>query len=474
MGGPANPDTALDDDEDVTRGDSFDHLSPRDISLARYTQNHEWMEEILSSPYRISQIEVADIGLGRKGELASLTQGIFEAQGSDALEVGPSHPYTGHLAEGLADEFRNRVHERNASVRAEIQRMNKEHARVLKSFQSTVAIKQAEQELRHATESVGSEFWRLEGRLEPGEEAPSHFNSRGTHKIEDLLARVEALVNKRATAVHDVNRVQDGGYIEPVPEPEPPVQPSPPGQRDQSGSNMSASMSRQPSHAGSQNSGVMVGDSDIDMGGTAASLLDQMHPAFSSTSTPINNFATPQPHHLSAIPSAVATPVNLNAPSPRPLQVPISQPQSAAGGEDAKMVDAEAPKGGPTGPEQGAGGLGEWVVPKGGVSPSSANPAAGSGPGSSGTQLQQALASKPASSAPTPGGGGGGLGFDGDNNDFSSLGDLDTAGDALASYDPPSVDTGALGDMNMDMEDSAFGDAFHGVQQSGANTPGDI
>jgi hypothetical protein len=46
---------AFDDEEDISRGDMFDHLTPREMSLSRYQQNHEWMEEILSSPYRINQ-----------------------------------------------------------------------------------------------------------------------------------------------------------------------------------------------------------------------------------------------------------------------------------------------------------------------------------------------------------------------------------------------------------------------------------
>jgi len=121
------------------------------------------------------------------------------------------------------------------------------------------------------------------------------------------------------------------------------------------------------------------------------------------------------------------------------------------------MSDASAPQTG-TAPDQGTGNDDWVVVPKGGSPSGGPNPDAAS-----------AQPSKPASAALTPADG---LSFD--NNDFSSLGDLDTAGDALEGYDPPSVDgTGGLGDLNMDLEDSAFGDAFHGVQQSGANTPGD-
>ncbi|KAK0703723.1 DUF1750-domain-containing protein [Lasiosphaeria miniovina] len=476
---------AFDDDEDTSRGDLFDHLSPREVSLSRYQQNHEWMEEILSSPYQIGQIEVADLGLGRRGELGSLTQGIFEAQGSDALADGPKTPYTGHLDPELAEEFRKRVQEKTISVKEEIEKMKEKHNKQLAKFKGNAVINQAEQELRASTQGTGPEIWRLEGRLED-DEGVGHGNQRQGKSIEDILASVEEVVGKQAVVVHDVHRVQDGGYQEPAPEPEPEPEPRPepvaqslPTQAESA--LPPTSMSRQPSQAGSQNSGVMVGDSDIDMGGTAAGLLDQMHTGFSSTSTPINNFPTPQPH-LSALPSNAATPANLNVPSPHAAPAPTSQPPAAVG-EDVKMEDAEAARGTTTGPDQGTGSDDWVVVPKGGVSPGSAsNPmgsSAGNQPVGTAAETNTATAdsgpslahgSKPASAAATPADG---LAFDADNNDFSSLGDLDTAGDALAGYDPPSIDAGGLGDLHMDMEDSAFGDAFHGVEQSGGNTPAD-
>ncbi|KAM7209344.1 SWI/SNF and RSC complexes subunit ssr4 [Naviculisporaceae sp. PSN 640] len=474
---------AFDDDEDISRGDLFDHLSPREVSMSRYQQNHEWMEEILSSPYRIGQIEVADLGLGRRGELASLTAGIFEAQGGDAVVDGPKNPYTGHLDPALAEEFRKRVQQKSEDVRAEIEQIKTQHAKLLQKLKGTAGIKQAELDLRVAVEGTGTEAWRLEGRLEDGEET---WSPRVTKKLDDIVAEVEKAVGKRAAVVHDVHRVQDGGYTEPEPEPEP--VPEPPQALLPQVDGAAPNMSRQPSQAGSQNSGVVIGDSDIDMGGTAAGLLDQMHSGFSATSTPINNFPTPQPH-LSAIPSSVATP-NLNAPSPQPVQAPTSQPQQPSG-EDVRMEDADAPKTTGTA-EQGAGGAEDWVVvPKGGVSPGSSSgnqgaataaptqqPAAAAATttagGSTSTPAPAAAApmsSKPASAAPTPGSG---LAFEGDGNDFSSLGDLDTAGDALASYEHPNVDEADLG---MDMEDSAFGDAFHGVAEnnsSGATPGGDV
>ncbi|KAH6845273.1 hypothetical protein B0I37DRAFT_180915 [Chaetomium sp. MPI-CAGE-AT-0009] len=442
--------TAFDDEEDISRGDMFDHLSPRELSMTRYQQNHEWMEEILSSPYRIGQIEAADLGLGRKGELASLTEGIFEAQGGDATSAGPKKPYTGHLAEGLAAEFRKRVQARNEAIAAENDQLRAQHAAAMAKFKGNAAIKHAEQDLRSAVESTGTEIWRLEGRLEDGDETSSQWNQGASKSLDEIVARVEELVSKRAVVVNDVHRVQDGGYQQPAPEPEL-LQPQP---QAPAGVNPAGAMSRQPSQAGS---GVLIGDSDIDMGGTAAGLLD-MHTGFSSTSTPLNNFPTPQPH-LSAIPSNAATPSNLHVPSPSPAPVPVSQPPAPQ--QDIQMADAEPPKDATTAPDQDTES-GDWVVvPKDDAIPPAATGAT--------TQPSAAVAttaeSKPASAAVTPGGGSGGL--DADNNDFSSLGDLDTAGDALASYDPPSGD-----ELNLDLEDSAFGDAFHGVEHAGS-TGGD-
>jgi hypothetical protein len=131
-----------------------------------------------------------------------------------------------------------------------------------------------------------------------------------------------------------------------------------------------------------------------------------------------------------------------------------------------------------TAPDQGTGS-GDWVVvpkdgtPSGADTPAAAGNAAGaSSSGNTPKPNTAAPSNKVPSAAGTPGIAGDG-GFD--QNDFSSLGDLDTAGDALAGFDAPGLDgsAGELGeglDLQMDMEDSAFGDAFHGVDTSG--TPG--
>ncbi|KAF5006020.1 hypothetical protein FDECE_7570 [Fusarium decemcellulare] len=463
-------DAAFDDDEDVSRGDMFDHLTPREISLSRYQQNHEWMEEILSSPYRISQITPADLGLGFKGELATLTEGIFPAQGADVFTAVPDKPYIGRLDPDKAEEFRKRVNKHLESTKAEIEKMKAAHAEVLAKFKESSILNSKEKELRNVVEGSGTEVWRVDGRVDPhDEDAAPHPVSKKT--VEEIVSEVENATGKKVGNKPAVSRVQDGGYQPPEPEP---------------AQAAASQQSREPSQSGSQNSGIMIGESDIDMGGTVAGLLDQMHTGISATSTPMNNFGTPQPG-LSAAQSGAGTPSNVNVPSPAPGQPGAT---SAPGGGDVAMGGTEVAKEhSATAPDQGTGS-GDWVVvPKDGTTPdpnAPANAAAGSGTASANANTPTAVgldaaksvpaAPKTASAGATPAAvtPGGSVSFD--QNDFSSLGDLDTAGDALASFDGPTLDgsAGELGeglDLSMDMDDSAFGDAFHGVETSG--TPAD-
>ncbi|KAL3961971.1 hypothetical protein ACCO45_003494 [Purpureocillium lilacinum] len=437
-------DPAFDDDEDITRGDMFDHLTQREISLSRYKQNHEWMEEILSSAYRMNQITPTDLGLGLKGELASLTEGIFTAQGGEAIAV--EKPYVGRLDSGLADEFRKRVNNHIESTQAEIKKMQEAHADAMAKLKESSLFVTKETELRALDDDVtgfGQNDSHTDGAAK-GDGKPRHPPKK---TVDEVIEELEQAVGRKIESHPAVKRVQEGE---------------------------DAQMSRQPSQAGSQASGLMLGgESDIDMGGTAAGLLDQMHTGFSSMSTPVNNFPTPQAQ-MSAAQSNAPTPSNANnAPSPAPAQssaAPEAQDSAAAPPQpnaDVDMGGTESPAkaaepAATTAPDQGTGS-GDWVmVPKGGATPE-ATSAGQEAPAT--TAAAEEEAPKPdaaAQAAAKP-------------QRFQLLGDLDTAGDALAGYDAPDLDgsAGELGDgldLQMDMEDSAFGDAFHGVDAS--NTPG--
>ncbi|KAK1249041.1 hypothetical protein MKX07_002557 [Trichoderma sp. CBMAI-0711] len=512
-------DAAFDDEEDISRGDMFDHLTPREISMSRYQQNHEWMEEILSSAYRIGQITPADLGLGLKGELASLTEGIFTAQGGEAYSQAPEKAYVGRLDPGQADEFRKRVDKYVSSTQAEMRRMEEEHQKAMAALREHSLLKTKERELRAIHDGPGVVHGMHQSEDEP---AGRHVSK---HSIDQIVHEVEASLGRKIVDLPLSKRIQDGGYQAPAPEP-----PAP---------GSTAELSRQPSRAGSQASGAMLGETDMDMGDTASGLLDQMHTGFSAASTPVNNFPTPQAH-ASAGPSGAATPSQAaNAASPAPAPAAASASASAPASAPAPSAPTAAAAAAPpqplgdvemggtdtaaenevrTTPDHGTGS-GDWVVvPKdddkatandaaqttttattttqpptdastgaaastaspASAAASTAPPAAAAAPAPA-TEGDEAKASTPAATTKAPSAAatpavteGGSVSFD--QNDFSSLGDLDTAGDALAGYDAPELDgsAGGLGDgldLQMDMEDSAFGDAFHGVDAS--HTPGD-
>jgi hypothetical protein len=450
-----------DDEEDTSRGDIFDQISPREISTARYMQNHEWMEEIMSSPYSLNQIIPPDLGLGLRGGLASLTEGIFDAPYDLDAEKDAKHVYVGRLDPQKADEFRKRANEHISEANKEIEKMKAKHAKRLAKFQKGSLVTISEKALRSAVNDpsdIGPEYWRLEGKIdeEDNEDGAPVNQILPKVKVDDIVAQVEASVGRHAAAVQELIRIQDGGYEEApaAPTPQAPANPTP-------------RVTPPGSNNGSQHSGVLIGDADMDMSNSAAGLLDQYHTGgFSSNATPGSNFATPQAH-LQAH-SSTGTP-NMNVPSPHPQAQ--QQPQN-----DIRMADADQAT------DQTAqgdtSGTGDWVVvPHGGVSPQPMTQ--DQAPTTTTAPSEEVLATMaaannpsphptttaPTSSANTPGM----PDFHTSPNDFADLGDLDSAGDALASYgDDLGGEHEDLGDMGLDMDvgmdDSAFGDAFHGVE----------
>lgn len=447
----------FDDEEDTSQGDMFDHMTPREVSMTRYTRNHEWMEEVLGSAYRIGQIVPADLGLGLQGELSSVTHGIFEASGVDAHKKAPSKPVVGHLDADLADQFRKRVADKLLADQAEMAKMKAQHEKRMAKFKANSILLQAEKELRVTVEETGPEFWRLEGKEEDDQENINDAIAQSHKKADDIVAGVESALGRHIEVVNDVKRVQDGGYQLPAPEPEnppiPPAPPAPPVPADASGGGPSH-VSRPPSNSGSQNSGVLVDNADVDMGGTAAGLMDQMQTGKSSNSTP----QAP----LSTIPSGIATPAIATGPPPQTI---VGQSAPVGISEDVTMQDSEQTKDTDTAPDQGTGS-GDWVVvPKGGVSPgASASDAAAP------TQAAPPAA-PPAAGLAEPGQ----PPSDANKPAESDFGDINTAGEAMSSYEQQN--DGDLGDsMDMGVEDSAFGDAVYGVEESrgsAADTPAD-
>ncbi|KAI9736841.1 MAG: hypothetical protein M1818_005892 [Claussenomyces sp. TS43310] len=469
LGSVSSVENGVDDEEDTSRGDLFDHMTPREVSVSRYKQNHEWMEEILSSPYSVGQIMPVDLGLGLRGELGKLTDGIFHppagihfTKEGQPIKDDNQYAYVGKLDEGKAEEFRKRTNERIAEAKADMEKMKARHERRMAKFNKGLLIVAAEKKLRTAVQNpddVGTEYWRLEGKVDDEETVTdAQTVPKGSEKVDDIVAQVEASLGRHTAVVQELRRLQDGGLEDS------PVVPSAP-------------TSRAVSANGSQRSGVLVTEEDLDMGGSAAGLLDQFHTGFSSTSTPANNFPTPQPPLQND--SAAGTPNNGLTPQPPP---DVSTPQAASSAHapgnnrDEPMTGAEVNE---AAKNDQTGEAGEWVVvPEGGLSPPSTAPA--QDPPSTAPRAPPAPVPTTEARAtedfnmtsdanleldlPDT--------FAADPTDFSGLEDLDTAGEALAGYGGDSGTGGpddVLGDnmdlgMDLGMDDSAFGDAFHGVE----------
>lgn len=210
------PDISIEDEENTALGDYFDHLTPRDISTARYTQHHRWMEEVFSSPYASGQIVPADLGLGLMGEMKSLTEGLLEPPSMDfdsALEkqtgkLEEPKPFT-NVKKEQVDEFNKRVQKHLEDGQAEIERMKAEHAAKMQEWRKTKTLLQAEKRLRHATwEDSEPVAYRLE---EP--EANGKANGK-QETVESVLKDVEGLLGVKFAGYADATLIEKGGWQE--------------------------------------------------------------------------------------------------------------------------------------------------------------------------------------------------------------------------------------------------------------------
>ncbi|KAL4820433.1 hypothetical protein BDW67DRAFT_152401 [Aspergillus spinulosporus] len=374
----ATTDFAL-EDEDVSAGDIMDLLTPREVSKMRYQQHHEWMEEVLASPYAISQITPVSLGLGRKGELESLTAGFFDApvgpvngESADANEAKQATK----LEPEKAEEFADRVAKKVADMTAEIEKLKKRHARRMEKFNRTNQLKDAEARLRDAAadpEDTGSEVWRLEGRIEiPTDEdnvplAPIEHKAK--YKVDDIVREVENSWQKQIVPEPKVSCIEKGGLLEKI-EPE-----------------------------------QKTTDLDVDMDHADSHLLDQ----FTTQGTTAQSHATTAPGALGQQPTTG-----------------VAQQDQSLAGLDIDMDLGNIPQAGTA-----SGETGDWVMVN-----DKKDDTLGSG--------LQGL---------TPGNTGADGGLDGTNFDFTNM---DSAGDALAAY------TEQNDGLDLpDLENSAFGDAFH-------------
>ena len=405
------PDTSLEEEENATQ-DAFDFLTPREISVSRYKQHHEWMEEIFSSPYAVGKIAPIDLGLGLMGELAPLTAGILDVSGSDHPEAGKENykikNYYKLDPEQLKD-FEKRVSEYSTKEQAEIDKMKAEHARKMAQLKRTRTYIKAERRLRDLSRAAGVEM----DDVDP---------------LEGVVQDLEKSLGVTFDAKKSVVCVDKGGFIE--------AQQTSPPRAQVNGDGA------QQSENGMNNDGTLEDNS-------AASLLDQ-YGTGSLSGTPIGNISLPrlsQPPSQSQ--SAVGTPggqaSNINA---APTFDQHDTTLDVDVGDDLLDLDVEMSGITSGGREKGD----DWVMvddQAAGAQQSRSNVQPSSRDANAATSASGVMPSSTVEAE---------AGSMFDTADFAGFDNLDSAGDALADY-------GDDDNLGLDLvDDSAFGDAFHGTE----------
>lgn len=166
-------------EEDEIPVDYMDSLTPRELALTRYIQHHEWLEEVVSSPYDTHRIIPPRLGLGRKGEIESLTKDFFDApleiewgsslkdagwitskeqamEGKPVVdEVDPKdrldYQRVGKLDSANAQDFREMATARLDQLNAEMEQMKKDFAEQMARLQQGSDLQKAELLLRKST-----------------------------------------------------------------------------------------------------------------------------------------------------------------------------------------------------------------------------------------------------------------------------------------------------------------------------------
>ncbi|MCJ1248773.1 hypothetical protein MMC30_005992 [Trapelia coarctata] len=208
------------EEDDYTRGDYLDMITPREISINRFKTHHEWLEEIYASAYANGQIMPVELGLGRKGELESLTRGFFEAPiggtpiskpKEEISEPPPEAKYPG-LGLDKAEEFTKRATEKIAEINAEMEKMKELHARRMAKIRQGSILRDVEKRLRSAV--VDPKESGIENPIPPSETDIMVAGIRQQGRIDEIAGEVERALHRKIDVVHEIKCVQKGGLEE--------------------------------------------------------------------------------------------------------------------------------------------------------------------------------------------------------------------------------------------------------------------
>ena len=216
-------DGSYDEEETVSGIDYMDVLTPQQISRWRYVQHHEWLEEVLNSPYGSHQIVPGSLGLGRKGELESLTRDFFDAPEAGTVKEVLSLPRTpqeedvekgqsmvpddgsnervGRMEAGKAEDFSKRAAQRITDLQAQMEQLRRQHAKRIAKINKGKHWREAEHSVRTAT-------------LELMNGDTDQAGVKQDAQIDQVVRTMETRFGKYIKPIKEVECIEKGGLEE--------------------------------------------------------------------------------------------------------------------------------------------------------------------------------------------------------------------------------------------------------------------
>ena len=423
--GAMSIDPSFEEEEDYAKGDYMDLITPREISTHRYKQHHEWMEEIFSSPFATGQIIPVALGLGRKGELESLTHGFFDAPiGGTPKSDANAEPQVPNLGPERAEEFTKRATAKIAEINAEMEKMKRVHEKRMAKLRQGSIVQAAEKRLRNAVKDPIAAATGTTGLfMIPSEADIAAAAIRQQARVDEIAAEVEAALDRKIEAVQPIRCVQKGGLEEKAP----------PG----------------------------LVHSEETLGSTSVAAMFESTIAEPIQVDEISSFPDfdDKVDWLEGDADRVSDTLDIGN-TPGQVEDNNQVPDQAIGNEQ----------------QQNGGDSGDWVMVD---QQGDANTATVADPGDLGiiegsgmehTDMEKLDAEIPDFGTDVPDIVGGGF----ESTEFGEgvdFGNLDTAGDALAGYGEQNDGMETDEAMGLTLEDSAFGDAFH---QTETNNPDEV
>ena len=393
--------------------------------MHRFTTHHEWLEEVYASAYANGQIMPVGLGLGRKGELEALTRGFFEAPIGGTPFSKTEHysdppPEANHpgLEPGKAEEFTKQATEKIAEINAEMEKMKQLHAKRMAKIRQGSLLRDAEKRLRSAV--VDPKENSTKNPIPTSDHDIMVAGIRQQGRIDEIAEEVERALQRKIGVTQQVKCIQRGGLEE----------------------------------KGRPESSQIADFTPI----SSAAMLD------ASRTTPAQPDDVPsfpdfdeRADWMQAEPDAEPVPSSLEI-----GDTPLQHTNNVQTSEPATSLE----------PQHQNGDAGDWVmVDRQDDAAVCDTPQLNNLDGATGdhTDLDKLASELPDFSADVPGlntEGFEGNAFD-DAVDFSNL---DTAGEALAGYEPnDGMDTDEHVGL---LDDSAFGDAFHHTDANMEGTGG--